>query len=227
LGKHALKASNTEGFARAASFVNPVGASSRELLLNSVGIMSKNQKMHARMGSKSLMGRIGGNMVPLMAAGIALSDMADHKDPMDIMADELSAQGFMYGWRVGSSIGIGMSGARGTSRILGAGAVRSGVGRGLATGVLGLTGALVASAAIEGTFAGIKDSMSTDSTIRKFSASVRSKNVFVNQGGTQQSMTARQAALQKLSRSGMNGRGMLLGNEAAILRRSHVIIKGL
>ena len=75
-------------------------------------------------------------------------------------------------------------------------------------------GLAVAGTALVG---GVRDIMSNESSIRKFAKNVSTKELTVGQQNTNQSITARQASLQKLAKSGLNDRGLLIGNEASIL----------
>ena len=110
----------------------------------------------------------------------------------------------LQGWRMGTALGGGLTKAGGLGRFLGLGL----------GGIAGAATGYLAGTAIIG---GINDITSNDSSIRKFAKKMGTKEMLVNTPDTRQSLTARQASLQKLAKSGLNDRGLLLGNESNVL----------
>ena len=203
--KNAMSASNIEHLARAMHYMNPVGAGGGSLLQGvreSFGLMNKAQQMQYQQarGFSKLMH----TMVPATALGTMIYSMNQGDDPNEIASTFLGIGFAVHGWRGATALGGALTAPNSLMR-----AVGMGVG-----GVLGAgTGYLVGAGLVEG----ISDAMSNDSHIRKFAKKASTKEQFVSSPDTHQSLTARQASLQKLARSGLNDRGQLLGNEAAIL----------
>ena len=203
--KNAMAASRTEHLARAMHYMNPVGAGGGSLLQGvreSFGLMNKSQQMQYQQarGFSKLMH----TMVPATALGTMIYSMNQGDDPNEIASTFLGIGVAVHGWRGATALGGALTAPNSLMR-----AVGMGVG-----GVLGAgTGYLIGAGLVEG----ISDAMSNDSHIRKFAKKASTKEQFVSSPDTQQSLTARQASLQKLARSGLNDRGQLLGNEASIL----------
>ena len=203
--KNAMMSSRAEGLTRFAHYMNPIGvggASGTQALLETVGILNKNQKMMA--GQARGFSKLVHNIVPISAAGLLLSDMADNKDANEIASDFLSMGTALQGWRIGTALGHGLTREASLSRFVGLG-----VG-----GVAGLGLGYLAGTAI---VSGISDVMSNDSSVRKFAKKTAMKEGLVSMPDTYKSLTAKQSSLQKLAKSGLNDRGLLLGNEANVL----------
>lgn len=204
LGSNAMKASRIEHLARFGHYLNPFGAggeSGLQALKESFGIMNKQQKLLAKQ-AKGL-GRITHNIVPIAAAGMLFSDMMDHKGPGEIIEDFVSMGGALHGWRTGSALGGALNIGQKTKFL--------GLGVGGAVGAA--TGYLIGAAVV----GGINDITTNDSGIRKFAKKLGTKESLVTSPDTRQSLTARQQSLQKLAKSGLNDRSLLLGNESSIL----------
>lgn len=202
--KNSMAASRTEHLARAAHYMNPFGAgasSSFQALKETMGLMNKQQQLMASQARG--LARIPHNIVPIAAAGMLYMNMADNKGPGEIIEDFVSMAGGLHGWRVGSALGGALNIGNKTKFL--------GLGIGGITGAA--TGYLLGTAVV----GGINDITSNDSKIRSFAKKLGTKESTVTMPETRQSLTARQASLQKLSRSGLNDRGLLLGNESSVL----------
>lgn len=202
--KNSMAASRTEHLARAAHYMNPFGAgasSSFQALTETMGLMNKQQRLMASQARG--LARIPHNIVPIAAAGMLFTSMADNKGPGEIVEDFVSMAGGLHGWRVGSALGGALNIGNKTKFL--------GLGIGGIAGAA--TGYLLGTAVV----GGINDITSNDSKIRSFAKKLGTKESTVTMPETRQSLTARQASLQKLSRSGLNDRGLLLGNESSVL----------
>lgn len=203
--KNAMAASRTEHLARFGHYMNPVGAggaSGTQALMESFGIMNKAQKIQASQARG--FSKLTHNLVPIAATGLLISDMYHNQDAGQILEDFVSMGTGLQGWRIGSALGGGLTKAGGLSRFLG-------------LGIGGLTGAATGYLAGAALIGGINDITSNDSSVRKFAKKLGTKELMVSSQDTRQSLTARQASLQKLARSGLNDRGLLLGNESNVL----------
>lgn len=202
---NSMTASRTEHAARALHYLNPLGAggaSAGQALMESFGIMNKAQRMQAAQARG--FSKVTHNAVPLVASGLVLSGMYNKDDAGQIFEDLFSMGTSLHGWRTGSAIGGAIGSKASLTRLLG-------------LGIGGLTGMAAGYAIGSAVVGGIRDVTSNESQIRKFAKNVSTKEAIVSQVGTQQSLTARQASLQKLAKSGLNDRGVLLGNESLVL----------
>lgn len=203
--KNAMAASGGEHLARFAYFATPFGTGSgRQALMEGAGILNRSQRLQASQARG--FAKLGYAAVPATALGMVLMDMHEGKGPSEIAGDIFSMGTALHGWRMGSSLG----GAAGS--LLGKPGKFIGLGLG---GVSGLIGGLVAGQAL---VSGISDAMSNDSQIRSYAKKAGTKEMYAHTPETRQTLTARGAALQKLARSGLNDRGLLLGNEATVLK---------
>lgn len=205
--KNSMAASGGEHLARFGHYMNPFsagGASFGQALMESAGIMNKSQRMQAAQARG--FAKLGFYATPAAALGFILADMHEGKEGSEIAGEVLGLGGALHGWRMGTALG----GATGS--LLG----NPGKFIGLAAG--GIAGAVSGLLIGQGIAEGISDAMSQDSHIRKFAKKMSSKEMYVSTPDSRQSLTARGAALQKLAKSGLNDRGLLLGNEATVLK---------
>ena len=181
------------------SHANIFGGSSRESLLNNLGILTADQKVQlAKAGgfnkllTKTLTGGTG--------LFIAYSALQSDDPGNELIASTAAGWGMMQGWKMGSSFGSFLHTSH-VSRV-GFGAVGS-----VGTAVIGY-----------GAVKSFADLTSNESVIVDYLKSTTSREVFAKSRDSDLSLTLRQAAMQKLSASSLNNRGQLLGNEAQILR---------
>lgn len=199
--KNSIAASRSEHAARAAHFLTGTGG--LQAIKESFGIMNKQQKEIAKTARG--FGKLTANIVPLAALGFIGSGMAADENPYKMFTDQMAMAGGLQGWRIGAAAG---------------GALTSGKfmrGAGLLVG--GIAGAATGYLATTAVFGGVADIMSNDSSIRKIAKKISTKERTAVMPETRQTLTIRQANLQKLARSGLNDRNTLLGNEASILVR--------
>ena len=202
---NSVKASRVEHLTRAANFMNPLGVggtSAMQAIGESFGIMNKAQRMQAAQARG--FGKLAGATVPALGALQLGLGIYNKDDAGQIFEDIFSLGTSLAGWRVGAALGGGITKASSLSRIAG-------------LGIGGVTGMALGYGAGVALVGGIRDITSNESKIRGFAKKAATKEASVTQSDTRQSLTARQASLQKLAKSGLNDRGLLLGNESSIL----------
>ena len=190
------QANASDHLKRAGQFLKPGTGVYAENFLNSLGFITKNQK-------GSFLNR---TLVPLGGAYMAISSTLEGH-PEDYWA---TAAGFTAGLgaarpmaEIGHAVGkrLGMGGA---SRILGYG--------------LGGTAAATIGGAAYFAVSAAGQSMNANNFVQD-AALTLGKGLMNTRGlQTNNTMTARQRALGKLARSGLNDRGSLLGNESMVLK---------
>lgn len=203
---NSLKASRTEHMVRGLNFLNPVGvggASAGQAVLESFGIMNKAQRMQVNQARG--LGKLAPAMVPGLGALQLGIGIYNKDDAGQIFEDIFSMGTSLAGWRAGAALG-GAAGGGSAS-----------VGRILGLGIGGLTGMALGYGIGVGIVGGVRDITSNESKVRSFAKKLGTKEVYASQQATRESLTARQASLQKLAKSGLNDRGLLLGSEATIL----------
>lgn len=203
---NSFKASRTEHLVRGLNFLNPLGvggASAGQAVMETFGIMNKAQRMQAAQARG--FGKLGSALVPGLGAAQLFTGIYNKEDAGQIFEDMFSMGTSLAGWRAGAAVGGALGGGSAS------------IGRLLGLGVGGLTGMAVGYGIGAAAVGGVRDIMSNESKIRSFAKKLGTKEMIVSQQTTAQSLTARQASLQKLAKSGLNDRGLLLGNESSIL----------
>lgn len=200
----AMKASRGKHFSRFAQASLPLGygASTLQGLREGAAILNKHQAIQfktAGFGGRLMLGL--GSALPAMSV---IKDIYEGDEPSDVVKDVLSNVGFMNGWRRGSALG-------------GALTKESTVARAIGLGIGGASGALLGSALWSGAVDLAVDVTSNTSKVRAVARNMASKEMYAQGEMTNKALTMRQAGLQKLARSGLNDRGLLLGNEASVL----------
>ena len=156
----------------------------------------------------SIMNKLTAGAVPLTAAATIGYSMYTMDDPSQVITSQLATVGFLTGANAGMYLGAQLTPAKtawGIARgigIAGGAALGGIIGGGVAMGVAGT----------------LSDATSNESSLRNFALQAAKKEVFTSSQDTRQSLTARQMAINKLARSGMNDRSLLLANEAAALK---------
>lgn len=240
--KNYMKADAGELTGRGFAFA--MGRGSGEALMNSFGIITAKQNAIMKQ-ERTMLGKVLSNAT-MTRAGVlgSLLYSANADDGVGgFVEGQLSYAAALQGWRVGTSfapLGHGVANIAGNvaatvPRTISAGynfmakgettplqsfwnkPAAGGFARG-ATGLVGgLTGAAVGLAALQAVSFVASDITSNESTIRKVAKNLSTKTIYASTQQTHQTQTARQAALDKLSRSGLNDRALLFGNEARIL----------
>lgn len=223
-----MKASRAELGVRGLGFA--VGVGGREALMNSFGVMTAGQKAVLKAsGQRGLLSKlmtpgmqaVGGAYTSLMFTALSGGDVDE------FVTNQLSYTAGLQGWRVGSSFGgmlgkerLVQGGAKTTGSVVNG--IKSGVRAGITRGALGFlggaTGFAIGMAAVQSASWAVKDLSSNRSTIRKIAKEFTTRTSHIDTGYTKQSLTAKQMALSKLAKSGLNDRAMLLGNEARTMK---------
>lgn len=202
------RASAKDNAKRAMTVVNPLSRGNISVMLEQLGRVST-RDMLAFKANPTIMNRLGITAAPAFATGFVGYGMYDNQDIGEIVSNLAVPVLALPGARAGLAIGSFLTPAKTATNF----GILRGAGMAAGASVGFVTGASVVLAAT----AGISDITSNESSIRKF-ASKRSKIEFlVPEVNSRQSLTARQMALNKLSKSGLNDRALLLGNEAAAL----------
>lgn len=179
---------------RAFSFARS-GSMHKENFLNSIGMLTSRQK------------RVGGFMNKFVGVGasgfMAYSLMSGDKIE-DVASMSLSGFGLLAGFRPAKEVGHGIAKA-------------FGAGRAGSYGVGLLTGGVVG-AAVGLTLGALPYAANGNNAVQRFAGSVNKPTLFNDVQVSRDSLTQRQKMIQKLAKSGLNDRGQLLGNEAAIIR---------
>lgn len=202
---NSMKASRTEHLVRGLHYLNPVGVgglSAGQAVMETFGIMNKAQRM--QVAQSRGFAKLGNMMVPGLGALQLGMGIYNKEDAGQIFEDMFSMGTSLAGWRTGAALG-------------GAATRASSLGRLVGLGVGGLTGMALGYGIGTAVVGGVRDIMSNESQIRNFAKKISTKEVSVDQIGTNQSLTARMASLQKLAKSGLNDRNLLMGSEATIL----------
>jgi hypothetical protein len=105
------------------------------------------------------------------------------------------------GMAIGKTVGLGTKGFGG------------GLGKVLGRGAGG-----IAALAAGGTAYAVSQAFDSNNFLKNAAAKINRGGYISSSGQTDNTMTHRQKMLNKLSKSGLNDRGALLGNEAGILR---------
>lgn len=192
---------------RAAFFTNPFNASVREDALNTVGLLSKAQKNAVQ--NSGILNRVFHTMIPGATAIGLGSTIAEGGDGFDYIADVAAPEVAAFGgWRAGKA----------TSTALASTMTKSFNAKAAAGLVGGVTGAVIGGAATLAITQTIKSSADSNNLIKQTHKSLTSADFSNPVMVTQNTMTSRRRAMEQLSKSSLNNRGQILGNEASIMR---------
>lgn len=200
-------AGSADHFMRARQFAFGGTGVNRENFANALGFLTKNQK--AQVAKGGFLSSVFHAGIPLSAvAGIALN-AHNNGTAMDYVSDYAIPEVGMYaGWRVGKSVGFGIGSKMGLGT---AGRFAMGIAGGVAAGV-------------SGTLLGYGIGQAIGSLSKSNNAIKRSHHEIIHSDFTNKfiqsksTLTHRQQALQQLSKSALNNRGALMGNEALVLK---------
>lgn len=200
--KDASLATSGQMFKRSALFAFGGAGYKREALLNSFGLLSKQQKVQKGIGAA-----LQRKLIPGVALYSAYKAFASGNGFEDIAVNAGTLFGGSVGMRTGQSLAMGLGRAVGMGRMgmMGAGIVGMGLG------------AIAGAAIIGGAAYTIATSTQSNNWINKLAASARSSDFHKDFVQTDLSLTHRQRALEQISKSAMNNRGQILGNEASVL----------
>jgi hypothetical protein len=189
--------------------------------MNALGFLTKAQKDSVirpgsmvgpngpQMPKKNKMNFVTNAIVPaatLGGIGMTIADGGGLGDFLtDFAAPEIAGQA---GWRLGSNLGFAGAAASGAST-----ATKAAVG--LVTGAVGFAAASVAAIGV-GTL--LMESADSDNSIKTLAEEKRKTDFRSSVTTSSDQMTHRRRAMEKLSKSNLNDRGQLMGNEAMIMR---------
>lgn len=156
----------------------------------------------------SIMNKLTAGAVPLTAAATIGYSMYTMDDPSQVITSQLATVGFLTGANAGMYLGAQLTPAK----------FAWGIARGI--GIVGgvALGGIIGGGIVMGVAGTLSDATSNESSLRNFALQAAKKEVFTSSQDTRQSLTARQMAINKLARSGMNDRSLLLANEAVALK---------
>lgn len=178
----------------------------RETLLNSVGLLSKHQKAAAKGGG--FMNKAQRALIPGGAAVGAFMTLNDGGNVVDFVGDFVLPEiGLFTGWHVGKNAGFGAGKALGFG---GRGVLAMGATAGVAAAATGLALGIGA-----GMLA--KEAGDSDSFLNRTAENLMHADFDLSLNETSNTLTHKQRALNKLSKSALNDRGTLLGNEAQVI----------
>lgn len=187
------------------SFLFDTPLVAKEASLNSLGFLTKQQKM--QMATSGPLGKAMGALVPLSTMALIGSGMANGDDPYTIMQNQTMAAAGFTGGIAGMRLGGVMSPVSANGYIRGASRLA-----GFATG------AVLAAGAAYGVTESIRDLTSADSKLGALMYDAPKRELLASYEQTQGTLTMRQRSLQQISSSVLNDRGFTLGNEASILK---------
>lgn len=200
----------------------------RENLANSVGIASSRQR-----AAGGFTGTAGRMVMRTTTAGVFAAGAVDGSSPLESSGEMIGGAAALTGFGVGRELGLAkMSGVASSgftaNKYAGLdswGKIQRGIGAisrftikqvgGLAAG---LAGGLAYGGAAYGLVEGFRQSMDSNNIVKQV-AEKYTHSDFINKDlmQNQSTTTGRQRALSQLSKSALNNRGQLLGNEAAII----------
>lgn len=218
--KNMFRTQRREMILRAGFTLNPLGVGNVQMAGEMLGLPGRTtmERIKTSQGMGKVFAKLEGAAIIGAPLAFASMDMSNNEDIGTVAGNWLAPVGLVAarpGLAVGALLGGGLKqNAEGvlTRSRLQTGLRAFGMGAGLLAG--GALGLAVTTLGVE---AG-KDIMSQDSQIRSFGQNFLKKEMYTKTADSRQSLTTRQQALNRLSRSGLNDRNLLLGNEAAALK---------
>ena len=203
---NAWRADRSTHAMRAISTVNPFSRGNASIGMEALGRISTRDRLLLN-ANPTVMNRLTTMAIPLTAAATLGFGMYDNQSVGELATNMLLPAVALPGARAGLSVGAMLTPAKTSSNL--------GILRGLGMGIGATTGVALAATAVIGASALATDITSNESSIRKMAKKFTTKEIYTQSEDSRQSLTARQMALNKLSKSGLNDRALLLGNEAA------------
>jgi hypothetical protein len=230
LSYHSWKhATASDHLARAAAFSMPfIGGTgaNRTTLANSLGFITKAQKDAAAVRDYKgnlILDKHGNAQVSKLAKGLNFvttastvgllgHTVATGGTPVDFLTQFVAPQiGIEYGWRLGSNIGFAGASAMGNNALM----------KGALGVTTGLIGAATVGLAAYGVATTIQSMSKSNNWIRELAHEVKTPNMAFDASSTMtqsQFRTQRMRTMNALSKSALNDRGQLMGNEAMIMK---------
>jgi hypothetical protein len=203
-------ATTGEHLRRALTFGTFGSGAKREDFANTMGMLTKEQKsMVAKGGALNRMFHMA---IPAATAFGLGSTIMEGGDGMDYMADVAAPEvGAFAGWRTGKSMGFAVGKATGMR-----------TGAKFLTGVAGgVAGGVVGGAIAMGIADTIRSSADSNNYVKQLGGKANNVDLkmdFAQNESTISHLTHRRRTMDKLSKSALNDRGQVMGNEAMILK---------
>lgn len=220
------------GLARTINYINPFNESVKNDVMNSFGMLTKNQKIQESI-NKAFFNRV---LTTGFAGYFAFDAVMNDENPITAVASTAGAFAVAGG---AMTIGRGIGGTIGTavSRLPAYRSAISSVITGksrkpfhvgklgkaarLAGATTGAVAGLAAGAgmiAVSGIMEGVESMTDSNGYYNKLASDLHHAGQYASNFQSQDTLTMRQQALAKMSKSGLNDRAMMLGNEALVLR---------
>ena len=181
-----------------------VSPSSWDALANSFGVLTPTQKLQSQNGGRLI--KAMNASIPLGVAGFTMHQFVNGADPIDIAATNTSFAMGVTGFRMGKALGGALT------------PTGSIAGRAIGIASMGTLGFAAGMLGTQAVFDSVKDLTSNESEIAKTAKKIYTRSSIANTQNSRDSLTLRQRTLNKLSNSGLNDRGTLLGNEAMVMK---------
>lgn len=220
------------GLARTINYMNPFNDSVKNDVINSFGVLTKNQKIQESI-NKAYFNRV---LTAGFAGYFAFDAVMNDENPITSIASTAGAFAMVGG---AMTIGRGIGGTIGTavsrlpayknaisSAVTGKSAKAFHVGKwgkaarltGATTGAVTGLAAGAGMIAVSGIMEGVESMTDSNGYYNKLASDLHHAGQYASNFQSQDTLTMRQQALAKMSKSGLNDRAMMLGNEALVLR---------
>ena len=220
------------GLARTINYINPFNESVKTDVMNSFGVLTKNQKIQESV-NKAFFNRV---MTTGFAGYLAFDAVMNDENPITSIASTAAsiavAGGAMtIGRGIGGTIGTAISrlpvygnaiakittGKSGKAFQVGKWGKRARLA-GATTGAVAGLATGVGMIAVSGVTEGLQSMADSDGYYNKLASDIHHAGQYASNFQSQDTLTMRQQALAKMSKSGLNDRAMMLGNEALVMR---------
>ena len=220
------------GLARTINYMNPFNESVKTDVMNSFGMLTKNQKIQESV-NKAFFNRV---MTTGFAGYFAFDAVMNDENPITSIASTTAAfavagGAMTIGRGIGGTIGTAVSrlpayGSAITKAVTGKSSNAFQVGKwgkrarlaGATTGAVAGLAAGVGAIAMSGVMEGLQSMVDSDGYYNKLASDIHRAGQYASNFQSQDTLTMRQQALAKMSKSGLNDRAMMLGNEALVMR---------
>lgn len=199
LDKNVLESASTRQLAtRTRMFAFGGMGYNRENLTNAFGLLTKRQRLQ-----KGATAFLTNRLVPAFGLYTLYHAYTEGEGAKEVVQTAGGIAGFNYAFRVSQSLGQTIGSTIGRAGLIGGG--------------LGIAGGLVGGALVAAGVYAITESGNSNNFISSAASSLKSADFITQFQETDLTLTNRQRALQKISKSALNNRGVILGNEASVL----------
>ena len=220
------------GLARTISYMNPFNESVKTDVMNSFGMLTKNQKIQESV-NRAFFNRM---MTAGFAGYFAFDAVMNNENPVTSIASTafafaVAGGAMTIGRGIGGTIGTAVSrlpaygnaiaktvtGKSGNAFQVGKWGKRARLA-GATTGAVTGLAAGVGMIAVSGVMEGLQSMTDSDGYYNKLASDIHHAGQYASNFQSQDTLTMRQQALAKMSKSGLNDRAIMLGNEALVMR---------